>query len=138
MYFATSLNFKPTYFLERIRMPLYENTFIVRQDMSTQEVDKLTETFSKVVSDNKGKIVKKEYWGLRNLAYKVNKNKKGHYVLLSVDAESSAVDELQRQLKLSEDVIRNLTVKVDEISKDPSPLMGKKSFAKKPIKRESE
>ena len=119
-------------------MPLYENTLIVRQDMSSQEVEKITESFTKIVNDNKGKIVKKEYWGLCNLAYKVNKNKKGHYVFLGVDAESSAIDELQRQLKLSEDVIRNLTVRVDEISKDPSPLMAKKSYAKKPTKRESE
>jgi small subunit ribosomal protein S6 len=118
-------------------MPLYENTLIVRQDMSSQEVEKVMDSFCKVVDDNKGKVVKKEYWGLRNLAYKVNKNKKGHYVFLGVEAESDAVNEFQRQCKLSEDVIRNLTVKVEEISKDPSPLMGKKSYTKKPTKRES-
>lgn len=102
-------------------MAFYESTFIVRQDVSTQEVEKITENFSKIVSDNKGKVVKKEYWGLQNLAYKVRKNKKGHYIALYLDIANT--DELTRQYKLSEDVIRSLTVKVDNISKDPSPMM---------------
>jgi len=119
-------------------MPLYESTFIVRQDMSTQEVDKVIDSFSKIVNDNKGKIEKKEYWGLRNLAYKVNKNKKGHYVFLGIDAESDAINELQRQFKLSEDVIRNLTVKVEEISKEPSPVMNKKAPVKRNYNKERE
>lgn len=102
-------------------MALYESTFIVRQDASTQEVEKITENFANVVKESKGKIVKKEYWGLRNLAYKVKKNKKGHYVALYIDIPTT--DELSRQYKLSEDVIRSLTVKVEEISKDASPMM---------------
>jgi small subunit ribosomal protein S6 len=112
-------------------MALYESTFIVRQDISAQEVDKIADIFSKVVNDNKGKVVKKEYWGLLNLAYKVNKNKKGHYIFLGVDAPSAAIDELTRQYKLNEDVIRNLTIKVDEISKEASPLFAKKVAPRK-------
>jgi small subunit ribosomal protein S6 len=106
-------------------MPLYESTFIVRQDISTQEVDKITENFSKVVNDFKGKVVKKEYWGLMSLAYKVKKSKKGHYVLMGIDSPVAAIDELNRLYKISEDVIRSLTVKVEEISKEPSPLFKK-------------
>jgi small subunit ribosomal protein S6 len=106
-------------------MPLYESTFIVRQDISAQEVDKITDSFSKIVSDYKGKVVKKEYWGLMNLAYKVKKSKKGHYVLLGLDTAPECVTELNRQYKLSEDVIRNLTVRVEEISAEPSPLFKK-------------
>jgi small subunit ribosomal protein S6 len=106
-------------------MPLYESTFIVRQDISAQEVDKITDSFAKIVSDYKGKVVKKEYWGLMNLAYKVKKSKKGHYVLLGLDTTPDCINEVSRQYKLSEDVIRNLTVRVDEISKEPSPLFKK-------------
>ena len=108
-------------------MPLYESTFIVRQDISAQEVDKIAEKFSKIVEKFKGKIVKKEYWGLKNLAYKVKKNRKGHYTMLGIDAPVEAIDELNRQCRLSEDVIRNLTIKVDEISKEASPLLEKAS-----------
>lgn len=108
-------------------MSLYESTFIARQDISSQDVEKLIEKFSKVITERKGKIVKKEYWGLRNLAYKINKNKKGHYVMLALDANPDAVNELQRQYKLSEDVVRNLTVRVEEHLKEASPLAGKKS-----------
>lgn len=118
-------------------MPLYESTFIVRQDMSTQEVDKVIDLFSKVVNDNDGKVVKKEYWGLRSLAYKVNKSKKGHYVFFGLDAGVATINELERQFRLSEDVIRNLTIRVDEISKEASPLMGKKSPIKRPINKDN-
>jgi len=101
-------------------MALYESTFIVRQDLSSQDVEKVTDTFAQVIKDCKGKVVNKEYWGLRNLAYKVKKNKKGHYVILFIDIPS--VDELQRQYKLSEDVIRYLNIKVEEFPKEETPL----------------
>lgn len=102
-------------------MALYESTFIVRQDMSAQEVEKITENFTKVIGETKGKLVKKEYWGLLNLAYKVKKSKKGHYVILFIDIP--CIKELQRQYKLSEDVIRSLTVKVESFPKDATPMM---------------
>ncbi len=101
-------------------MSFYESTFVARQDVSAQEVEKITEKFSKVVDDHGGKVIKNEYWGLRSLAYKIKKNRKGHYVMLCLDAPADAVNELERQYKLSEDIIRNLTIKVDEISNEPS------------------
>ncbi|MDB2414331.1 30S ribosomal protein S6 [Rickettsiales bacterium] len=104
-------------------MALYESTFIVRQDVSPQEVDKVTENFEKVLGKFKAKLVRKEFWGLRSLAYKVKKCKKGYYTMLCVDASAEAIDELQRQYKLSEDVIRSLTVKVEEFDKEPSALV---------------
>lgn len=104
-------------------MPLYESTFVARQDVSVQDVNKLTDQMSAVISSHGGKLVKSEYWGLRNLAYKIKKNRKGHYVMLALDAPADTVRELERQLKLNEDVIRALTVRVEEIEKSPSPVM---------------
>jgi small subunit ribosomal protein S6 len=101
-------------------MALYEATFIARRDISTQDVTKLTDQFSAIITSNGGKVVKSEYWGLRNMAYKVKKNKKGHYVMLGLDAPSAAVKELERNLHLNEDVIRNLTIRVEEIEAGPS------------------
>jgi len=102
-------------------MSFYESTFITRQDLSAQDVEKITEYFTRVVSDHAGKVVKNEYWGLRSLAYKIKKNRRGHYVLLYLDAPADAINELERQFKLHEDVIRSLTVRVEEISQEPSP-----------------
>lgn len=101
-------------------MALYEATFIARRDISAQDVTKLTDQFSSIVTSNGGKVVKSEYWGLRNMAYKVKKNKKGHYVMLGLDAPAAAVKELERNLHLNEDVIRNLTIRVEEIEQGPS------------------
>ncbi|MCE3232563.1 MAG: ribosomal protein [Rickettsiaceae bacterium] len=125
MYFTASLNFKPI-IIWRVRfMPLYESTFIVRQDVSAQEVDKIADNLAKIITDYKGKVVKRENWGLMTLAYKVKKSKRGHYVLFGLDTPVAGINELKRQYKLSEDVIRSLTVRVDEISKEPSPLFKK-------------
>jgi len=104
-------------------MSLYESVFIARQDISAQDVDKLSEKFSKVVTDLQGKIIKKEYWGLRSLAYLLKKNRKGHYVMFGVDASPEAMAELQRQFSLSEDVIRNMTVRVANIDKSTPSIM---------------
>lgn len=106
-------------------MPLYESTFVVRQDVSRGDVNKLVDTFSDIVKKNDGKVVKNEYWGLRNLAYKINKNRKGHYVMLALDASHEAVKELERNIRLHEDVIRNLTVSVDAIEEGPSVMLQK-------------
>ncbi len=115
-------------------MSLYESVFIARQDISAQDVDKLSEKFSKVVTDMKGKIIKKEYWGLKTLAYLLNKNRKGHYVMFGVDASFETMTELQRQFSLSEDVIRSMTVRVANIDKSAPSLMMKSSSERSPEK----
>lgn len=106
-------------------MPLYESTFVVRQDVSRADVTKLVETFSAIIAQGGGKVVKDEYWGLRNLAYRIKKNRKGHYVMLALDAPYEAVKELERNMGIHEDVIRTLTVRVDAIEEGPSAMMQK-------------
>jgi small subunit ribosomal protein S6 len=96
------------------QMALYEHLLIARQDISAQQVDALATHLKTIVEGEGGKIEKQEYWGLRGLAYRIKKNRKGHYVLLNINAPSSAVIELERQLKINEDVLRYLTVKVDQ------------------------
>lgn len=122
-------------------MSLYESVFIARQDVSVQDVDKLSEKFSKIITDMKGKVIKKEYWGLKTLAYLLNKNRKGHYVMFGVDASPEAMAELQRQLGLNEDIIRSMTVKVANIDKATPSLMmrsGERSGADRPTDRFSD
>jgi small subunit ribosomal protein S6 len=108
-------------------MALYEVTFVARQDISTGDVDKLVETYSKLITDMDGKIIKTEHWGLRNLAYIINKNRKGHYVMFAVDAPFATISEVERRMKLNEDVIRILIIKVDAIDPEPSAMMNMKS-----------
>jgi len=95
-------------------MALYEHLLIARQDISAQQVDALATHLKTIVEGEGGKIEKQEYWGLRGLAYRIKKNRKGHYVLLNINAPATAVIELERQLKINEDVLRYLTVKVDQ------------------------
>lgn len=104
-------------------MPFYENIFIARQDISTAQVEALTETFANLVAENGGKIEKREYWGLRNLAYRMKKNRKGHYVLFNLEAPPNAVSELERNMRISEDVLRYLTVRVEALEEGPSVVM---------------
>ncbi len=104
-------------------MPLYESTFITRQDLSRQDVSKLTESMGAVIAQGGGKVVKDEYWGLRNLAYKINKSRKGHYVMLSIDAPAPAVKEMERNLRHNEDVVRMLTVRVEALDNSPSAML---------------
>lgn len=94
-------------------MALYESTFIFRQDIPVSEVNSITASLSKLVVDNGGSVLKTEYWGLRELAYIIKKNKKGHYVMLVIDAPNRAVQELLRKTKLSEDIIRTLFVSIE-------------------------
>lgn len=108
-------------------MSLYESTFVARQDISRADVNKLVETFSEIVKLNGGTVVKHEYWGLRNLAYKIKKNRKGHFVMLALDAPYDAVKELERNIRIHEDIIRNLTVRVDAIEEGPSVMLQKSS-----------
>src|SRR3974377_1518287 len=104
-------------------MSLYENIFIARQDISGAQVDALADNFSQLVTDNGGEVKKREYWGLRNLAYRMRKNRKGHYVLLNIDAPPAAVAELERNMRINEDVIRYLTIRVDTLDEGPSVIM---------------
>ena len=104
-------------------MPLYEHVFLARQDLAQAQVDALAENATKIVEDNGGKVVKTETWGLRSLAYRIAKNRKAHYVELDLDAPAAAVAELERQSNINEDIIRFLTIRVDEHEKGPSAMM---------------
>ncbi len=104
-------------------MPLYEHVFLARQDLAQAQVDALAENATKIVEDNGGKVMKTETWGLRSLAYRIAKNRKAHYVMLDLDAPAQAVAELERQSNINEDVIRFLTIKVEEHEKGPSAMM---------------
>ncbi len=95
-------------------MPLYETVFIARQDMTPAQVDELAANFAKIITDGEGKVVKTDNWGLKTLAYKIQKNKKGYYVLMNIDAPAPAVLEMERQIRLNEDVLRYMTIRVDE------------------------
>ena len=104
-------------------MALYEIVYIARQDISENDVEKITEEFSKLLQKDGGKILKTEYWGLRSFAYEIKKAKKGHYTLIGVDASPEAIKELERNMRLHENVVRNLTVRVNKISREPSKIM---------------
>lgn len=104
-------------------MSLYESIFIIRQDVSSADVDKIAEDFEKLVKDYKGEVVKKEYWGLRNLAYEIDNNSKGHYFFFGLRAENDLLAELDRKIKLSESIIRSSIVRVESISKEPSDIL---------------
>ena len=107
-------------------MPLYEHVFISRQDLSNTQAEGLIEHFSTVIADNGGKIVEHEYWGVKTMAYKINKNRKGHYAFLKSDAPSAAVQEMERLMRLHDDVMRILTIKVDAHTEGPSVQMQKR------------
>jgi small subunit ribosomal protein S6 len=104
-------------------MALYENVFIARQDVPTTQVEALTTQFSELVTGLGGTVSKKEYWGLRSLTYRIKKNRKGHFTLLNIDAPPAAVKELERTMSINEDIIRFLTVRVDELEEGPSAIM---------------
>ncbi|HUJ97537.1 MAG TPA: 30S ribosomal protein S6 [Stellaceae bacterium] len=104
-------------------MPLYENVFIARQDISAAQVEALADGFTTLVTEHGGQVSKREYWGLRNIAYRIKKNRKGHYVLLNLDAPPAAVNELERNMRINEDVIRYLTVRVEALEEGPSAVM---------------
>ena len=107
-------------------MPLYEHVLIARQDLSNTQAEGLIEHFSTVLAYNGGKVVDNEYWGVRTLAYKINKNRKGHYAFLRTDAPSGAVQEMERLARLHDDVMRVMTIKVDAHEEGPSIQMQKR------------
>ena len=104
-------------------MTLYENVFIARQDISGQQVDALADSFTQLIAENGGEVKKREYWGLRNLTYRMRKNRKGHYVLMNIAAPPAAIAELERTMRINEDVIRYLTLRVDQHEEGPSVVM---------------
>ncbi len=107
-------------------MSLYEYTYIARQDIQPQQVDAITDQFAKIIADNGGKVAKTESWGLRTLAYRIKKYKKGHYVHLNIDAPHAAIAELERNARLHEDVIRYMTIRVDEFEEGDSVVLRSK------------
>jgi small subunit ribosomal protein S6 len=108
---------------ERRFMPLYEHVFLARQDISAQQVEALLQSFRGILEERGGSVGKTEYWGLKSLAFRIKKNRKAHYALMNIDAPHEAVAELERQLRLSTDIIRYLTVRVDEHEAAPSAMM---------------
>ena len=107
-------------------MPLYEHVMIARQDLSNTQAESLIEHFGTVVSDNGGQLVDHEYWGIKTMAYKINKNRKGHYAFLRTDAPAPAIQEMERLMRLHDDVMRVLTIKVDVHKEGPSVQMQKR------------
>ncbi len=108
-------------------MALYEHVFIARQDISSQQVEGLTDMITAVLEENGGKITKQEYWGIKSLAYRVKKNRKGHYSLLNIDAEHSAIAEMERRISLNDDIIRFMTLRVDEHETEESVQLRNKN-----------
>jgi len=106
-------------------MPLYEHVYLARQDVSAQQVEELTTQFTGVIEQMGGKVTKNEYWGVKSLSFRIRKNRKAHFTLLNVDAPAAALTEIERQQRINEDILRYLTVRVDELEEGPSAMMRK-------------
>ena len=104
-------------------MPLYEHIYLARQDVSPQQVEELTNNLTEVLTQGGGKVTKNEYWGLKSLSYRIKKNRKAHYSLLNIDAPAPAVAEMERQMRINEDILRFMTVRVDELEEGPSAML---------------
>lgn len=104
-------------------MPLYETVFIARQDISAKQAEDLAKGFGKIVNDNGGQVKNTESWGLRNLAYRIKKNKKGHYTLIHSDASPATIAEMERNMRLNEDVLRYMTVRIEKLPEGPSAIL---------------
>lgn len=113
-------------------MPLYEHIFLSRQDVSAQQVEDLTKTYTDLLAENGGKVAKSEYWGVKSLSYRINKNRKAHYTLLNIEAPAVAVAEMERQMRINEDVLRFMTIRVDEHEEAPSVMMQKRDRDDRP------
>ena len=107
-------------------MPLYEHIYLARQDVSPQQVEELTNSLTVVLTQGGGKVTKNEYWGLKSLSYRIKKNRKAHYSLLNIDAPAPAVAEMERQMRINEDILRFMTVRVDELEEGPSAMLQKR------------
>ena len=108
-------------------MPLYECVFIARSDVTPQQVETIADQFTSTLGEGGGEVRKREYWGLRSLAYKIKKNRKGHYMLLGVSAPPAAMNEAERLLGLNEDVLRSMTIRIEAIDEAPSAIIAKRS-----------
>jgi small subunit ribosomal protein S6 len=106
-------------------MPLYEHVFLARQDLSAQQIEELTAQYKGVIEQMGGKIAKSEYWGVKTLTYRMRKNRKAHFTLMNVDAPAAAIAEVERQQRINEDILRQLTIRVDEHEAEPSAMMRK-------------
>ena len=106
-------------------MPLYEHVFLARQDLGTQQVDELTAQFKGIIEQLGGSVAKTEYWGVKTLSYRLQKNRKAHFTPFNIDAPPAAIAEIERQQRLSEDVLRYITIRVDELEEGPSAMMRK-------------
>jgi small subunit ribosomal protein S6 len=104
-------------------MPLYESVFIVRQDVTATQVDTLADSFAKIVDETGGSVQRREYWGLRSLSFRIKKNRKGHYVLFNLDAPPAAIQEMERNMRINEDVLRYMTIRIEKLREEPSPIM---------------
>lgn len=104
-------------------MPFYESVFIARQDIAAPQAEALADTFTSIIDAQGGKVTKRENWGLRNLAFKVKKNRKGHYILFNIDAPPAAIAEMERNMRIHEDVLRYMTVRVEELEEGPSAMV---------------
>lgn len=113
-------------------MPCYESVFIARQDISATQAEGLTETFSQIISSNGGNVVSTESWGLRSIAYRIKKNRKGHYVLMNIDAPAPALHEMERQMRIHEDVLRYMTIRIDGFEEGPSAMLRNKDRDDRP------
>ena len=107
-------------------MPLYEHIYLARQDVSPQQVEEMTNALTEVLVAGGGKVTKNEYWGLKSLSYRIKKNRKAHYSLLNIDAPAPAVAEMERQMRINEDILRFMTVRVDELEEGPSAMLQKR------------
>ena len=113
-------------------MPCYESVFIARQDISASQAEGLTETFSQIISSNGGNVISTESWGLRSIAYRIKKNRKGHYVLMNIDAPAPALHEMERQMRIHEDVLRYMTIRIDGFEEGPSAMLRNKDRDDRP------
>jgi small subunit ribosomal protein S6 len=107
-------------------MALYEHIFLARQDVSAQQVEELTNQFTELLVNGGGKVTKNEYWGVKTLAYRIRKNRKAHYSLLNIDAPHSAVAEMERLMRINEDILRFMTIRVDKLEEGPSAMLQKR------------
>lgn len=107
-------------------MPLYEHVFLARQDVSAQQVEALTEQFKSVIESNGGSVGKVEYWGVRPLSFRIRKNRKAHYSLMNIDAPPPAVAEMERQMRISDDILRFMTIRVEEHDDEQSAILARR------------
>ncbi|WP_419914880.1 30S ribosomal protein S6 [Hoeflea sp.] len=113
-------------------MAIYEHVFLARQDVSSQQVEALVEQFKGILESNGGAVGRVENWGLKSLSYRMNKNRKAHYTLMDIDAPADAVQEMERQMRINEDVLRYMTIRVDEHEEGPSVMMQKRDRDDRP------